>query len=72
MKDYDYILIFQMEDMIGHLEQDLTLAEVQVNDIIKDVMAKKKVSQFCCIFQNDPLQNLMHIQRTVPMMKLLY
>jgi len=33
----------QMEDMVGHLEQDLTLAEVQVNDIIKDVMAKKKL-----------------------------
>lgn len=32
-----------MEDMIGHREQDLALAEVQVNDIIKDVMTKKKL-----------------------------
>jgi len=29
--------------MIGKLEEDLAMAEVQVNDIIKDVMTKRKV-----------------------------
>ena len=29
--------------MISKLEEDLAMAEVQVNDIIKDVMSKKKV-----------------------------
>ena len=33
----------QMEEMVEKLEQDIALAEVQLNDIIKDVMAKKQV-----------------------------
>lgn len=32
--------------MVGKLEDDLAIAEVQVNDIIKDVMSKKKVFHF--------------------------
>ena len=42
----------QIQNMVGKLEDDLAIAEVQVNDIIKDVMSKKKVF---LIFKTVPL-----------------